>query len=77
MKFLRRKKINSVLKPGINVDHIEEITKTVKAAGATLYNIIPLISQYQLSLIPAPTCEQVGKARTLAREIFLKYKINA
>lgn len=56
-------KVNSVLIPGINEDHIEEIAETVKEAGATLYNIIPLIPQHDLSHIPAPDCEQLNKAR--------------
>ena len=57
-------KINSVLVPGINDNHIEQIAKTVKAAGATLYNIIPLIPQHELSQVPAPNCYQLDKART-------------
>lgn len=61
-------KVNSVLIPGINNEHIEEIAKTVKSAGATLYNIIPLIPQHELSHIPAPTCEQLDKARVTAEK---------
>lgn len=61
-------KINSVLIPGINDKHIEEIAETVKAAGATLFNIIPLIPQYELSLIPAPSRAQLDKARILAKK---------
>jgi len=61
-------KVNSVLLPGINDDHIEGIAKTVKAAGANLYNIIPLIPQHDLSHIPAPTCEQLDEARILAEK---------
>jgi nitrogen fixation protein NifB len=64
-------KVNSVLIPGINDEYIEEIAKTVKAAGATLYNIIPLIPQHDLSYIPAPSCAQLDKARTQA-EKYLK-----
>ena len=56
-------KINTVLVPGINDHHIETIAKTVKEAGALLYNIIPLIPQHKLSDIPRPTCEQIEKAR--------------
>lgn len=56
-------KINTVLVPGINDDHIETIAKTVREAGALLYNIIPLIPQHKLSDIPRPTCEQIEKAR--------------
>lgn len=61
-------KINSVLIPGINDKHIEEIAKTVKAAGASLYNIIPLIPQHEFSHISAPTCEQLDKARVTAEK---------
>jgi len=61
-------KVNSVLIPGINDDHIEEIAKTVKEAGAELYNIIPLIPQHDLSHIPAPTCEQLDRARILSEK---------
>jgi Radical SAM superfamily. len=61
-------KVNSVLIPGINDEHIEEIAKTVKDAGATLYNIIPLIPQHELSHISAPTCKELDKARAAAEK---------
>lgn len=61
-------KVNSVLIPGINSEHIWEIAKTVKASGAALYNIIPLIPQHELSHISAPTCEQLNKARMSAEK---------
>lgn len=59
-------KINTVLVPGINDDHIEEIAKTVSELGAKIYNIIPLIPQYELSDVPAPVCAQIDAARTKA-----------
>lgn len=59
-------KVNTVLVPGINDDHIEVIAKTVHEAGASIYNIIPLIPQHELADIVAPTCEQVDSARTKA-----------
>jgi len=37
-------KVNSVLIPGINDDHMVEVNKAVKARGAFLHNIMPLIS---------------------------------
>jgi nitrogen fixation protein NifB len=61
-------KVNSVLIPGVNENHIETIAKTVKEAGATLYNIIPLIPQHDFSHIQAPTCEQLDKARVSAEK---------
>ncbi|MEX5729942.1 nitrogen fixation protein NifB [Rhodovulum iodosum] len=37
-------KVNSVLIPGINDDHMVEVNKAVKERGAFLHNIMPLIS---------------------------------
>lgn len=59
-------KVNSVLTPGINDKHIEIIAKTVKEAGASIYNIIPLIPQYELKDNPAPVCAEIDAARVLA-----------
>ena len=59
-------KVNTVLVPEINGEHIEEIAKTVKEAGADIYNIIPLIPQYELSDQTAPACQQIDEARTRA-----------
>lgn len=59
-------KVNSVLVPNINGDHIETIAKTVKKAGASIYNIIPLIPQYELKDQEAPTCLQIDGARSKA-----------
>ncbi|MDC7295029.1 radical SAM protein [Butyrivibrio sp. DSM 10294] len=59
-------KINTVLVPGINDHHIETIARTVKEAGALIYNIIPLIPQHKLADVPRPTCEQIEAAREAA-----------
>ena len=59
-------KVNTVLVPDINGEHIEEIAKTVKEAGASIYNIIPLIPQYELADQKAPDCSQIDEARTKA-----------
>ena len=37
-------KVNSVMIPGINDQHLEEVNKAVKSRGAFLHNIMPLIS---------------------------------
>lgn len=37
-------KVNSVMIPGINDEHLVEVNKTVKSLGAFLHNIMPLIS---------------------------------
>lgn len=59
-------KVNTVLVPEINGEHIEEIAKSVKEAGAKIYNIIPLIPQAQLKNARAPVCIEIDAARTVA-----------
>lgn len=59
-------KVNSVLVPSINDQHIEEIAEAVSEEGASIYNIIPLIPQHELSDYPAPNCQQIDSARTKA-----------
>lgn len=61
-------KVNTVLVPGINDAHIEEIAKTVSQAGASIYNIIPLIPQYELKDCPAPSCAEIDAARVRAEQ---------
>ena len=47
-------KVNTVLIPEINAEHIAETARTVSDAGAKIYNIIPLIPQRQLAWCSAP-----------------------
>lgn len=61
-------KINSVLIPGVNDQHIEKIAQTVKEAGAGIYNIIPLIPQHEFADTPAPTCKELNEARAAAEK---------
>lgn len=56
-------KVNTVLIPEINADHVETVAKTVSEAGARLYNIIPLIPQHELSWCSAPGCALINKVR--------------
>lgn len=61
-------KVNSVLIPGVNDQHIGEIAKTVRAHGASLYNIIPLIPQHEFKGTPAPSCAALNLARDEAAQ---------
>ena len=38
-------KVNSVMIPGVNDKHLAEVSKTVKAKGAFLHNVMPLIAE--------------------------------
>jgi nitrogen fixation protein NifB len=59
-------KVNTVLIPGINDEHIGDIASAVSDAGAHIYNIIPLIPQHELSHIEEPDCDMLQKAREAA-----------
>ncbi|AKL98070.1 radical SAM protein [Endomicrobium proavitum] len=61
-------KVNTVLIPGVNDKHISEISKAVKAAGANIYNIIPLIPQGEFINFKAPTCDDLAQARKSASD---------
>lgn len=61
-------KVNTVLVPDINDNHIEEIAKTVSKAGATIYNIIPLIPQHELKESRAPSCVEIDGVRQKAEK---------
>ncbi len=67
-------KINTVLVPGINDGHISEIAKTVKEAGAILYNIIPLIPQAKLKDLRKPTKEELQRAQEEAEKYIKVFK---
>ncbi len=61
-------KVNTVLIPEINKDHVREVAKTVSACGASVYNIIPLIPQHKLSHCTEPSCELLYEVRKEAEE---------
>ncbi|HOM02788.1 MAG TPA: radical SAM protein [Acetivibrio sp.] len=60
-------KVNTVLIPEINADHVVEVAKTVAQHGAKIYNIIPLIPQHKLSWCTTPGCDLISKVRSEAQ----------
>lgn len=61
-------KVNTVLVPGINDHHIEAVARTVREAGASIYNIIPLIPQHELAACRAPSCLEIDGSRQKAEQ---------
>lgn len=61
-------KVNTILVPGINDGHVEQVAERVAALGATLMNIIPLHPTHDtpLAQVAEPSPEAVGEARRLA-----------
>ncbi|MCJ7445108.1 MAG: nitrogenase cofactor biosynthesis protein NifB [Methanotrichaceae archaeon] len=48
-------KVNTVLIPGINDNHVSDIARRLKAMGVFIHNVMPLIPQYKFAHIKPPT----------------------
>ncbi|HEY0196855.1 MAG TPA: radical SAM protein [Methanobacterium sp.] len=62
-------KVNSVLIPGLNDEHIVDIAKKVKGQGASLMNVIPLIPLYKFKDTPKPDCMALSQVRDAVEEV--------
>jgi nitrogen fixation protein NifB len=63
-------KINTIILPGINDDHIAEVAKVVAALGADVMNCIPVIPNKDTAFedMEEPSKQMIFKVRTLAKE---------
>lgn len=62
-------KVNSVLIPGVNEEHIVEIAREVEKRGAALMNILPLIPLGKMKHLQRPDCSMMEKVREEVEEI--------
>ena len=56
-------KVNSVLVPGLNDQHMIRLARRLRDVGVRLMNIMPLIPAGHMSTCRAPTCEELRQAR--------------
>jgi nitrogen fixation protein NifB len=63
-------KINSIIIPGINEDHIKEVAKVCAGLGADVINCIPLIptAETPFAEVEKPDTKMIFRVRTLASE---------
>jgi nitrogen fixation protein NifB len=61
-------KINIVLIPEVNGDHIAGVAETTADLGAGIVNIIPLIPQNEFSGSAPPDCDELAAAREAAEQ---------
>ncbi len=61
-------KVNTVLIPEINKEHVETLAKKVSELGASIYNLIPLIPQHELAWCKEPSCEELYEVRAKAEK---------
>jgi len=61
-------KVNAVLIPGLNEDHIEDIAREAKKRGASLMNVIPLIPLNKFKNHEKPGCTLISQVRDQVEE---------
>jgi nitrogen fixation protein NifB len=67
-------KVNSVMIPGINDQHMLEIADAVKASGAYIMNIIPMIPMAKFSHIDPPSDAEVNQVRDACGAVLQQFR---
>jgi nitrogen fixation protein NifB len=57
-------KVNTVLIPGVNDRHVVRLARLLGELGVGLMNIMPLIPGGEMKDCRAPTCDELGQARS-------------
>ncbi|MBE0517401.1 MAG: nitrogenase cofactor biosynthesis protein NifB [Methanophagales archaeon] len=65
-------KVNTVLIPTVNDEHIMAITKTISELGVYLQNIIPIIPQYKFAHIKPPTPQEKREIQEKCRKYVMQ-----
>ncbi len=68
-------KANSVLVPDLNANHLPEVAKAVKEAGATIMNIMPLKSIGKAKNWREPTCNELEIVRMRCEGIIEQFRL--
>jgi len=66
-------KVNTVLIPGINDQHVIKLATRLEEAGVRLMNIMPLIPSGKMKNLRAPTCDELGEARRNCEKIIPQF----
>lgn len=61
-------KVNTVLIPGVNDNHVGEVAKACSKLGVSTINIIPLIPQNKMITLESPDIKQLSTARKEAEK---------
>lgn len=68
-------KVNTVLIPDINVNHVKDIAYEVERRGAYILNIMPLIPLGELSNLRPPTCDELRAARENCESVIPIFRV--
>jgi len=67
-------KVNTVLIPGVNDEHVVRVSQRLRALGVRLMNIMPLIPSGRMSELRPPTCEELQQARRACEEAVPQFR---
>jgi nitrogen fixation protein NifB len=68
-------KVNTILIPGVNDMEIESISRTIASYHASLHNIVPFIPLGELSIMGAPSYEDVLIARKTSGKYMKQFRL--
>jgi len=68
-------KVNTVLIPNVNTNHVRKIASEIKKRDATIMNIMPLIPLSKFKNLEAPTCEELIRAREICEPIIPIFRV--
>jgi len=68
-------KVNTVLIPGVNMDHVVEVARKAAELGAYIQNIIPLIPLYRFRKLKPPTCEELRLVREECEKYIKQFRL--
>ena len=66
-------KVNTVLIPGVNDQHMVKLALRLREAGVSLMNIIPLIPSGKMKSYRAPTCDELRQTRRDCEELIPQF----
>lgn len=66
-------KVNTVLVPGVNDQHVGRLARRLQVLGVRLMNIVPLIPGGRMADRRPPTCEELQQAREACGELVQQF----
>jgi nitrogen fixation protein NifB len=67
-------KVNTVLIPGVNDQHLPRLAQRLSAEGVRLMNIMPLIPGGKMNTRRPPTCEELRQVRAACERILPQFR---